>query len=149
MTFIRSKVSIYRPFCRLIFPFDFPIFDHRQGMVPAGKPRRGQMPATLTDTQKREFVVGYAMWNSGATAARMTDDELFKSEHYIISDVVTTHETFADFVKSHGQPGQSRTTRSGHEIHVWTGVQFRRGQPRGDLFLMEFEGISASLYTGG
>lgn len=107
------------------------------------------MPSTLTAEQKREFVIGHSMWNHGAGAANMTDDALFNAEDYLVSDIVTTHETFADFVKTHGQPSDSRTTRSGHELHRWSGVQFRRGQPRGDLFLMEFGGISASFYTGG
>ena len=103
----------------------------------------------LSETQKREFVIGHSMWNHGASAAQMSDDQLFSAEDYLVSDIVTTHETLADFVKTHGQPRQSRTTRSGNEIHMWTGVQFRRGQPRGDLFLMEFGGVGASLYTGG
>ena len=107
------------------------------------------MTATLTDSQKRELVICHNMWNRGSSALDLTDDQLFDDERYLVSDIVTTHETFADFVKTHGQPRQSRTTRTGREIHVWHGVQFRRGQPRGDLFLMEFDGISASLYTGG
>lgn len=109
------------------------------------------MPAAayLTDSQKREFIIGHSMLNHGGSAVTMTDEELFKAADPDPCDVVTTHETFADFVKIHGQPRHTRTSRGGHEIHQWIGVQFRRGQPRGDLFLMEFEGISASLYTGG
>jgi len=107
------------------------------------------MSTTLTDLQKREFVIGFSTWNHGGSAAAMSDDQLFNAEKYLTGDIVTTHEAFADFVKTHGQPRESRTTRSGHEVHVWIGIQFRRGQPRGDLFLMEFDGISASLYTGG
>src|SRR3989304_6000653 len=102
------------------------------------------MPSTLTDLQKREFIIGHSTLNHGGSAANMTDEQLLKAADPRPDDVVTTHETYADFVKSRARPRESRTTRGGHEIHVWHGVQFRRGQPRGDLFLMEFEGISAS-----
>lgn len=105
----------------------------------------------LSENQKDDFRVGLAIWNG----ARGTEP---RSELIILGDdicakIVETHDTFADFVKAHGQPSFSRTTPFGYQIHVWRNVQFRnvqfrKGTPRGKLYLMEFEGVSASMYAG-
>ena len=63
-------------------------------------------------------------------------------------DVVQTADTYADFVAVHGEPQIARTFGE-RQAFVWRGVQFRRGQTRGNLYLTEFDGISASYYAGG
>ena len=107
------------------------------------------MTTTLTEAQRREFTIGVGMIDVGKIPADMSQEQIFKIGDDMIGKIVQTHETFVDFVKTHRAPRESRTTMAGNEIHVWRSVQFRKGQPRGDLYLMEFDGVSASMYNGG
>ncbi len=63
-------------------------------------------------------------------------------------DVVQTADVYADFVRAHGEPQIARTFGD-RQAFVWKGVQFHKGQPRGNLYLTEFDGVSASYYAGG
>jgi hypothetical protein len=58
---------------------------------------------------------------------------------------VTTHENLADFITSRGRPQESKPVANGRTLHVWRNVQFRKGAPRVSLFLLEFDGVSASM----
>lgn len=61
-------------------------------------------------------------------------------------DVVATRDTYADFVQAHGEPQITRTFGD-RQVHVWRGVQFRAGQTRGQLYLVEFPaGVNASYH---
>jgi hypothetical protein len=64
------------------------------------------------------------------------------------ADVVQTADTYADFVRAHGEPQIARTFGE-RQAFVWRGVQFRKGQTRGNLYLTEFDGVSASYFAGG
>jgi hypothetical protein len=64
------------------------------------------------------------------------------------TDVVQTHETYADFVKTHGEPQIARTFGE-RQAFIWRGVQVGRDKARGNLYLTEFDGVSASYYAGG
>lgn len=103
---------------------------------------------TLTQTQKDDFAIGLAVLNVLSVEGMSREDMISKGDE-ILGNIVQTTETFADFTRAHGKPSDSRTTPFGHEIHVWNNVQFRKGSLRGSLFLMEFSGVSASMYTGG
>lgn len=106
----------------------------------------------LSDVMRNEFTVGLGTINLiPAMAASSSRDELFDEGDCMLGNIVETHETYGDFVAAHGQPSSSRMTIDGRQIHVWTAVQFRKGQARGSLYLMEFEeaGVSASMFTGG
>ena len=93
-----------------------------------------------------EFKIGLALLNG--LDASLPREKLIDSGDELFGRMVETSETFADFVKTHGQPRFSRTTPTGLEIHEWTGVQFRKGQPRGTLYLMEFDGqTNASMFN--
>lgn len=110
------------------------------------------MAVVLSNTHRDEFKIGLALLNLVSfDSAKMSREELIDSGDEICGHVVSTHETYADFVATHGAPRHSRTTSSGYEIHEWTDVQFKKGMRRGSLYLMEFDadGISASYYTGG
>ena len=108
---------------------------------------------TLSSENKAEFLIGLGVLNhGGATMIKgMTTAELQSAGDDIcdIESIVTTHEVFADFVKTHGQPHHSEMTPGGYQVHEWVNVQFKKGQPRGSLYLMEFNGVSASYYAGG
>ncbi len=104
--------------------------------------------ANLTDTQRDDFIAGLGVSNRIGlnTASREKQIDAGQDLAYR-TDVVETHETYADFVKTHGRP--ARTVQAGaHELHIWDGVQFGKGKPRGSLYLMEFDsGVSASLFS--
>jgi hypothetical protein len=104
----------------------------------------------LTDQDKRNFLIGLGVLNFGG-AAGMSEGALASEGENICnqSDIVTTHEVLADFVKNNGSPRWSVMTPCGLQIHEWTSVQFRKGQVRGSLYLMKFKDISATYYTGG
>jgi hypothetical protein len=105
---------------------------------------------TITLLKIEEFKIGLALLNLvSAVAHSMDRAALIDSGDDICGSLVETHETFADFCKSLGQPAHSRTTPAGYEIHEWTDVQFRRGQTRGSLYLMEFAVGNVSMYNGG
>lgn len=61
-------------------------------------------------------------------------------------DVVVTRDTFADFVSAHGQPQISRTFGE-DQVFIWSRVQFRAGQTRQTLYLVErADGVNASFF---
>lgn len=64
------------------------------------------------------------------------------------ADVVQTADVYADFVQAHGEPQIARTFGD-RQAFVWKSVQFRKGQTRGNLYLTEFDGVSASYFAGG
>ena len=99
----------------------------------------------MTTDRTEEFKIGLALLNGlDATLPRET---LIDSGDEMFGRLVETSETFADFCRNRGKPAASRTTPAGFEIHEWTGVQFRKGQPRGTLYLMEFDGgRNASMF---
>lgn len=102
---------------------------------------------TTLNTTDRELAV--RMWFAAdekmqLDAVGSTDDLCWLQA----GDVVQTHETYADFVGAHGEPQIARTFGD-RQAFVWKGVQFRRGQTRGNLYLTEFDGVSASYYAGG
>ncbi len=64
-----------------------------------------------------------------------------------LNSIVSTHEIFADFVAAHGTPHKTWVYR-GQEMHYWRRVKLEFGRARGDLYMMEFNGVAASLFTG-
>ncbi len=60
---------------------------------------------------------------------------------------VETHEVYHDFCKIHGNPSKTKTFGD-YQVHFWRGVQFKKGQPRGELYLVEFPNVSASYFSG-
>lgn len=62
-------------------------------------------------------------------------------------DVVETRDTYADFVRAHGDPQITRTFGD-KQIFVWRNVQFRPGQTRQRLYLVEFPGGVNASYFG-
>ena len=109
-------------------------------------PNRSKRPASLTDDDLDLFRAASAMVWQGLTPGSLTD--LLEEAPMSRAEVVRTHETYSDFTRAHGTASVSRTVH-GHEIHMWKGVQFRKGQTRGCLFLMEFDhGQNASYFLG-
>ena len=100
----------------------------------------------LTDTQKDEFRIGMALLYG--IKSELPRARLIESGDELLNHIVETHETFSDFVRAHGRPTASCMTPAGLEIHEWTRVQFRKGQQRGTLSLMEFGSVSASAFSG-
>ena len=104
----------------------------------------------LTRENREVFAAAFMIDQASGAADWMREQAVEEAEMSgcALDDIVQTHEIYADFVKSHGEPAKS-WTRDGRQMHVWRKVQFRKGQARGDLYLMEFDGVSGSLYRGG
>ncbi len=101
----------------------------------------------MLNTTDRELAI--RMWF--AATEKMQIDEIGAVDDLGWIDpenVVQTSETYADFVRTHGEPQIARSFGE-RQAFVWRGVQFRKGQARGNLYLTEFDGVSASYYAGG
>lgn len=104
----------------------------------------------LSLENRKDFAAAY-MVDHALGAAGWTRDKAVEEADMSgcsLDDIVQTHEIYGDFVKAHGEPAKSWTL-GGRQMHVWRKVQFQKGQARGDLYLMEFDGVSGSLYRGG
>lgn len=103
----------------------------------------------MTTLSAADRELSIRMWFAADEKAQLdaigTVDDLCWLAH---DDVVQTADTYADFVHAHGEPQVARTFGE-RQAFVWRGVQFRRGQTRGNLYLTEFDGVSASYYAGG
>lgn len=99
------------------------------------------------NTADRELAI--RMWFAADEKCQLDDIGTIETICWLdASDVVQTADVYADFVRAHGEPQISRTFGE-RQAFVWRGVQFRKGQARGNLYLTEFDGISASYYAGG
>jgi hypothetical protein len=100
----------------------------------------------LTEQQKTEFLAVLGVWNGGASVSDTIEFAADNGDDIANrSDIVTTHETLADFTQSRGRPQEAETVHGGRTPHVGRDVQFRKRQPRRTLFLLEFDGVSASM----
>jgi hypothetical protein len=105
----------------------------------------------LTLEQREDFCIGYAIWNGllRDEVRKLSRQELLALSDYVPGDVIQTHETLADFVKTHGAPVVTVGTPFGRSFYEWDRVQLGgKGKTRGQLFLMDFDGVSATYYTG-
>jgi hypothetical protein len=106
----------------------------------------------LTAAERQEFQIGVAMLSMSADAAlRMSHNDLLEAGEELIEYnlIVPEAETLTDYTRAQGRPAASRTTPAGARCHVWDDIQFRTLSPKGTLYMMEFDGIRASAYTGG
>ncbi len=98
----------------------------------------------LTSDQRETFVAAIGFQNCGAAdRASAVDNGLNMMD---LADVVSTHETVADFQSTHREGREVRTPFGA--LRVWSGVQLGRGKTRGELFLMDFGNVRAAHFTG-
>lgn len=100
---------------------------------------------TLTQQQQTEFLAALGVWNGASLDATIEAQADAGDDIADRADFVATHETLADFIASRGRPQESQPVAYDKTLHVWRGVQFRKGQPRVSLFLLEFDGVAASM----
>ena len=63
----------------------------------------------LTEQQKTEFLAVLGVWNGGASVSDTIEFAADKGDDIANrSDIVTTHETLADFTQSRGRPRKPR-----------------------------------------
>lgn len=104
------------------------------------------MGNVLTDNQKESFQVGLALVNITPMRRRtMSLDDLKQEGSDLVSKIVTTHEPLSNFIKVHGSPSESQKTLHGDTIHVWDETTFNHKKGRYVLFVMEFDGLTASM----
>ena len=103
--------------------------------------------SSLTDNQRDDFIAGLGIFiRFGMASATRTAQIDVGTDVTDRDGVVQTHESLADFVKTHGKP--SKTIQAGNnKLHVWRGIQFGKGSPRGFLYFMDFGSVSASLFA--
>lgn len=107
-------------------------------------------PRTLTVADRACVAAGFMHAQIIHGAADMTDEQLLAAAADTLGapdNVIQTHETLADFASSHGQPTKTWMVGA-RKMHQWRRVQMRFGRARGDLYLMEFDGVSGSIFTG-
>lgn len=100
---------------------------------------------SLTTESQDLFRAAVELVKNGYLGPMPSQAELIENSPVEPSDIVQTHESYADFAKTHGE-GKA-TMYEGRQIHYWRGVQFGKGTPRGTLYLMEFDtGSNASFF---
>lgn len=100
----------------------------------------------LTQTQIEDFRIAHAIEN----CPDLRDADRAKQLKWADlddADIVQTHETLVEFTASQGKPKQTIEV-NGRQFHIWSGVQMQFGKTRGSLYLMEFDGVSASYFSG-
>jgi hypothetical protein len=101
---------------------------------------------TLTTTQREDFIAALGIANSASLAGAGRAAQIEAGRDLAEpEDVVQTHEALGDFSTTHGRPSETVETAAG-PLFVWERVQLATRQPRGTLYLMQFDGVSASLF---
>ena len=97
----------------------------------------------LTEAQREDFLAASGYENSVVCDSRA---DALEAAQFGGHDIVQTHETLADFQASRGK-GKAIETPAG-TLYIWKNVQMIARKPRGDLFVMFFDGVAASVFTG-
>jgi len=109
----------------------------------AGRAKDTTMTTILTQSQREDFLAagGYENCLSGATREQALEGAQFGDR-----DIVTTHETLADFVATRGRPAVIETPAG--TLYAWKNVQMAARKPRGTIFAMFFDGVAVCVFTG-
>lgn len=100
---------------------------------------------SLTPQNQDLFRAAVELVRNGYLGPMPSKAELVENSPVEPSNIVQTHESYAEFAETHGEG--TATMFEGRQIHYWRGVQFGKGTPRGTLYLMEFDnGPNASFF---
>ena len=87
-----------------------------------------------------------ALGKTNLMKADATRAELIDAGDDMFGGHTETRDTLAEMISARGRNADKTIEADGHEMHIWSNVQFQKGQPRVTVYFMTFsDGINIGM----